>query len=292
MRTAGLALLLMLGIAAAQAQDRPPLRPEGAEAPVAKPEVETATVDSETTPETTAASKRPPLKPEQTEAATAADPEGEAVTNEPIATTTPAPADPEPAPQAPDPTPPQISDFDHAACLLALRLSGAEWQEVAPVRDADNPGCHIARPIRLDFAAPGIEIVGGAVMRCDTALALNRWTRETVQPAARHLPGAPKVMALLPGSTYQCRGRAGGGRLSEHAIGSAFDVMGFRLNNGSDLPVQPRQDKGDMTEAFQRAVRGGACLFFTTVLGPGQPDHDDHLHLDLAARSNGWRLCQ
>ena len=53
------------------------------------------------------------------------------------------------------------------------------------------------------------------------------------------------------------------------------------------------RDRGDMEVAFQNAVQGAACLFFSTVLGPGSnAAHDDHLHLDIKARRGGFRLCQ
>ena len=35
------------------------------------------------------------------------------------------------------------------------------------------------------------------------------------------------------------------------------------------------------------------CARFTTVLGPGSDwYHEDHVHLDLAERRNGYRICQ
>jgi hypothetical protein len=98
------------------------------------------------------------------------------------------------------------------------------------------------------------------------------------------------------GTTYDCRGRVGDGgdaKLSEHAFGNAIDISAFTFHDGPTLPVEPRQDSGDPVESFQRAVRGAACLDFTTVLGPGSnASHNDHLHLDIAARNGGWRLCQ
>ena len=53
-------------------------------------------------------------------------------------------------------------------------------------------------------------------------------------------------------------------------------------------------EAGETPEArFVAAVRGGACRYFSTVLGPGSdPAHADHLHLDLRARNRGVRLCQ
>ncbi len=187
------------------------------------------------------------------------------------------------------------SDFDHSACLLELTLLGADYEVQPPITDPEQRDCGIDRPILLRAPLPGIQIPGGAPMRCDTARHLAHWLRDFVRPAAAMLPGQPHLAALEPGTTYQCRATVGdeGTKLSEHAFGNAFDIAAFRLNDGSRIEVAPRADTGDMQQAFQRAVRGTACLHFTTVLGPGaNAAHDNHLHLDIKARSSGWRLCQ
>lgn len=134
-------------------------------------------------------------------------------------------------------------------------------------------------------------------MRCETAWHLAHWLKDFVRPASALLPGQPGLTGIEPGSTYQCRPTVGngdsGGKLSEHAFGNAFDVAALRFRDGSRVEIAPRQDSGDMVEAFQRAIRGAACLHFTTVLGPGaNAAHDNHLHLDIKARKHGWRLCQ
>ena len=188
-------------------------------------------------------------------------------------------------------------DTSYAACLLALSHLGMSYTEEPPMTDPENRECGIARPIRVEAVLPGVVLDGGAVMRCDAARALGFWTRDFVRPAAAMLPGAPRLAGLTPGTTYDCRGRVGTGadapKLSEHAYGNAIDIAAFRLDNGETLPVSPRQDSGDLPEAFQRTVRGAACLWFTTVLGPGSnASHDDHLHLDVIERGRGWRLCQ
>ena len=138
---------------------------------------------------------------------------------------------------------------------------------------------------------------GAAIMRCDTARALGFWARDFARPAAATLPGAPRLTGFRLGSTYACRARVGTGaarpKLSEHALGNAIDISAFLFDEREPLAVEPRQDSGGRPEAFQRAVRGAACLFFTTVLGPGaNAAHADHLHLDIAARRGDWRLCQ
>jgi hypothetical protein len=39
-------------------------------------------------------------------------------------------------------------------------------------------------------------------------------------------------------------------------------------------------------------LRASACERFTTVLGPGaDAHHDGHIHLDIAERRQGYRIC-
>jgi hypothetical protein len=59
-------------------------------------------------------------------------------------------------------------------------------------------------------------------------------------------------------------------------------------SSGYHVPP-PAQDQ-DL--AFLDQVRTGACSDFSTVLGPGQADHEDHLHVDLAHRKSGKRVCK
>jgi len=39
-------------------------------------------------------------------------------------------------------------------------------------------------------------------------------------------------------------------------------------------------------------TRETACHRFTTVLGPGDPNHESHIHLDIIKRRGGYRMCQ
>jgi hypothetical protein len=124
---------------------------------------------------------------------------------------------------------------------------------------------------------------------------LSEWTRNIVLPAAEQLDDRGALFILDQGSSYICRRRnnAATGKLSEHSFGNAVDIMGFRFSEGAPIPVEPREREGTMAEAFQRTARAGACLYFTTVLGPGSDEaHADHLHLDIKERRGGFRLCQ
>ena len=211
------------------------------------------------------------------------------------------PAPPEPsAPPVPlgPPVPETLreTDFDHAACRLELRRLGAVYREIPAITDPAQRDCGIARPLELTEILPGIALEGGAAMRCDAARALAHWMRDVVVPSAGHLPNSPRLTSLALGTTYHCRGVLGNGtpqNLSEHAVGNAIDIAAFGFDDGSRIEIAPPGDRGDMAVAFQNAVQGAACLFFSTVLGPGSnAAHDDHLHLDIKARRGGFRLCQ
>lgn len=183
---------------------------------------------------------------------------------------------------------------DYATCLAALRDYGTVFEE-RETMTGQLPDCGIANPIEVTEILPGVALRPEAVMRCETARALASWVSGTVVPAAERTGVLSPLAAINHGSTYLCRNRGGvaAGKVSEHAFGNAVDVMGFRFEDGSSLAIEPRADAGTIEEAFQRATRGGACLDFTTVLGPGTDEaHADHLHLDVKKRNGGYRICQ
>jgi Extensin-like protein C-terminus len=67
------------------------------------------------------------------------------------------------------------------------------------------------------------------------------------------------------------------------------DLRAFTLANGVVVGLT---DKAVLREARER-LRDTACTRFTTVLGPGSDSyHESHIHLDLAERRNGYRICQ
>lgn len=195
------------------------------------------------------------------------------------------------------PMPDRIAAEDEvlAACRADLRALGATFETVDPIADADDADCGIRSPVRLTGLPGGVSLEPAGEMRCETALALARWTEDYARPAADRLPERGALTAIEQGSTYICRRRnnRAEGKLSEHSFGNAVDVMAFRFETGDPIPVQPREREGTMAEAFQDAVRATACLQFTTVLGPGSDaSHNDHLHLDVKDRRGGFRLCQ
>jgi hypothetical protein len=189
--------------------------------------------------------------------------------------------------------PPPANEAALTICESRLKSLGAEFERQPPI---DGPAaCGLSATYLLKSVAPGVSIRPETEMTCDAALATAQWVRDAVLPAARALGENIRLRGLVHASTYVCRNRNNQpeAKISEHARGAAIDVSTFEFDGHELLPVEPRAGEGSMEEAFQKAVRGSACLYFTTVLGPGSDSyHDDHIHLDLAKRSRGYRLCQ
>lgn len=180
-----------------------------------------------------------------------------------------------------------------AICEAELRSLGTRFIRREPI--SGENGCGISAPYHVTEIVPDVRLSPASQLRCETALALARWIDTVVQPATEALPGTDQLIAIDHGSAYVCRRRnnAVTGKMSEHAIGNAIDIMSSEFRDRDPIAVSPRAGDGTIEEAFQRAVRGGACLHFTTVLGPGSNEsHADHLHLDIIRRSRGYRLCE
>ena len=197
------------------------------------------------------------------------------------------------APPPPPPPPLVKEDPDELkACLAELTSLGAKFEPTDPIDDGN--GCGIEHPIDVDQVLPGVSL-GGAAMRCKTAVTMAHWLKDTVQPAMTIAMPGRKIVGLVPGSTYACRLRnsATTGKISEHARGNAYDVAAFKLDNGEKMEMKPRVEDSTLEGAFQRTATAGACLHFTTVLSPGSDAaHETHLHLDVLERKGGYRYCR
>lgn len=127
-----------------------------------------------------------------------------------------------------------------------------------------------------------------ATLNCSMAESLASWLRDEAAPRVAKL-GSP-LTAIENYNSYECRprNRIPGAKLSEHAHGDALDVRAFHLADGRRLELT------DVTvdKPLREALRDTACHRFTTVLGPGDPYHEGHIHLDVIQRNRGYRICQ
>jgi hypothetical protein len=153
-------------------------------------------------------------------------------------------------------------------------------------------GCGADDVVRLEAVVLAdktrVAVTPPAVVRCDLAEAVAQWVREDIVPAVRHLGMLKSVDNY---ASYDCRGRNGviGAKLSEHGKANALDVPSFKLANGAVVELTSVHVAKDLRESLKRS----SCARFTTVLGPGSDGyHDDHVHVDLAERRSGHRICQ
>ena len=164
----------------------------------------------------------------------------------------------------------------------------------SPVPSAPTPSeCAVADLVRLESILmtdrSQVRLARPPTLHCAMAEAVSNWVRDEVGPSATQF-GAP-LTGISNLDSYQCRtrNRVAGGKLSEHAKGNAIDISAITIATGRTYNlVDPK-----VSSVFRERFRAAACQAFTTVLGPGSDAyHSDHIHLDLAERSRGYRICQ
>jgi hypothetical protein len=127
-----------------------------------------------------------------------------------------------------------------------------------------------------------------ALLNCGMAESLASWLRDEAAPRAAKLGSA--LVSIENYDSYECRprNRILGAKLSEHAHGDAIDLRALHLADGRRLALTDVS----VDKALREGLRESACHRFTTVLGPGDPFHEGHIHLDVIQRSHGYRICQ
>jgi hypothetical protein len=216
-------------------------------------------------------------------------------------------------------------------CLLwsLLGLCACAGSAPAP-RTASGPGAQLgagaraaerAYPLdrmersagRAAVACPKLELrkFGGASMRFEPAARVVEPFRERlleleriVSEVSRRVYDRPPS-AILVAASYGCRSVGGKQRrLSEHALGNAIDIKGFRFAAASGpsargLPAALKQAFDVRVDQHWKArgssVRRRHARFleeltsallerdtFRTLLGPAHRDHSDHFHFDMA----------
>jgi hypothetical protein len=175
-------------------------------------------------------------------------------------------------------------------CQVALKAL-AVFASTPPVK---GPGqCGIDDPVRLEAVIlpdqAHVTINPPAMLRCDMATAISQWIRQDVAPTAAKLGAA--LTGIENYDSYDCRGRnrVVGAKMSEHGRGNALDIRAVKLASGTVAHLTDVH----VTKAVRIDLRHSACERFTTVLGPGSDGyHESHIHVDLAVRHGGYRICQ
>jgi hypothetical protein len=173
-----------------------------------------------------------------------------------------------------------------------LRL--AELAVFEPLSPITGPGECIATDVvkvdavllpdkhRVVFSPP-------VTLQCPMADAVAQWISNDVAPTIAALGTSLRSAESL--DSFDCRPRNGitGAQVSEHGHANALDVRSFKLANGGIIGL----NNASVAKSLRERLRDSACARFSTVLGNGADAyHDTHVHLDLMARSNHYKICQ
>jgi hypothetical protein len=134
-----------------------------------------------------------------------------------------------------------------------------------------------------------VAVTPVATLQCGMAESFAAWIRDEVVP--RLAPLKSPLRAVFNEDSYECRGRnrVVGAKVSEHGKGNAIDVRAFVLADGRKLVLTDV----NAPKSLRLSLQESACGRFTTVLGPGSDAyHEQHIHLDVLARHNGYRICE
>jgi hypothetical protein len=177
-------------------------------------------------------------------------------------------------------------------CILDLTSSSLAIAEMLPPVK-EQAGCGADDLVRLDAVvlqqANRVAFKPAPMLRCGLAIELSKWIRQDL--AADVLPLGAKLSEIENDGSYECRPRNNvpDAPISEHGSANAIDLHSFKLTDGKRYEFTDAL----VNEAVRQSIKASACARFTTVLGPGSDGyHEQHIHLDLKERNNGYRICQ
>lgn len=164
------------------------------------------------------------------------------------------------------------------ACLARLDTQEVSYRPLDSV-PAPSSSCHVDTAVRVSRVEAGLN--HPAVMSCALASRIDDFEHTVVQPLARAEFGR-RVIRINHLGSYSCRWINGSSRLSQHALGLAIDIAGFRLSDGTTISVEHDWSEPGPKRLFLRHVARRACEYFSVVLTPdSDADHHNHIHLDI-----------
>jgi hypothetical protein len=178
-----------------------------------------------------------------------------------------------------------------SACQIRLSSDVAAFELLPAI---NGPGeCRVDEPVKLEAVILAdksrVAVRPAATLRCGMAEAIANWVRSEAVSITAGL-GSP-IRAIAVEDSFDCRerNRVPGAKISEHGFGNALDISSITLANGRTIGLTDIMVDKPLRERLRESV----CARFTTVLGPGSDGyHESHVHLDLADRRGGYRMCQ
>jgi hypothetical protein len=172
------------------------------------------------------------------------------------------------------------------ACLAQLSDHDVSYRSI-DINDPSDSHCHIDTAVRVNRIHAALN--KPATMSCALADRLDEFEREVIQPLAVEELGRRATRIDHLGS-YSCRRQNSrtAGRWSQHALGQAIDIAGFRLSNGTTVSVERDWHEAGPKRQFLHHLARRACRYFSVVLTPdSNAEHYNHMHFDIGPN----RLC-
>jgi hypothetical protein len=179
-------------------------------------------------------------------------------------------------------TPPKPPRDYQVACPAVM-----DGKVVAKLMPPIHEGqCGIQSPLALTAVMANgrsIPINATVTTDCGMASALPDWIAEVDSYVSAH--DKTRIKTINLGTNYACRNvdNAKEGNLSFHAFADALDVVGFTLEDGRTISIDPgfrgTPEQGSQILHF---ARDSACTHFMTVLSPDADSfHQNNMHIDL-----------
>lgn len=191
-----------------------------------------------------------------------------------------------------EPKPPR----DYQVACPALMNGQVTGKEMPPIHEGQ---CGIQSPLALTaITANGrsIPLNETVTTDCGMATALPDWISEVDSYLKAH--DKTEIKTINFSTNYDCRNvdNAKDGNLSFHAFADALDLMGFVLEDGRTVSIDPGfNGTPEQGRDVLHFARDSACTHFMTVLGPDADSfHQNNMHIDLACHGKMCtaRLCE
>jgi len=191
-----------------------------------------------------------------------------------------------------EPKPPR----DYQVACPALMDGQVTGKQMPPIQEGQ---CGIQSPLALTaITANGrsIPLSAAVTTDCGMATALPDWISEVDNYLKAH--DKTQIKTIDVSTSYDCRNvdHAKVGNLSFHAFADALDVMGFGLEDGRTISIDPGfNGTPEQGRDILHFARDSACTHFMTVLGPDADSfHQNNMHLDLGCHGKlcTARLCE
>ena len=194
------------------------------------------------------------------------------------------------------PAEPAAPPRDYQVACPAVMEGKVTAKTLPPIHEGQ---CGIQSPLAVSaISAYGRSIPLNATVTtdCGMATAFPDWIAEVDSYLFAH--DKTRIKSIELSTNYECRNvdHAKTGNLSFHAFADALDVMGFVLEDGRAIAIDPGfNGTPEQGRDILHFARDSACTHFMTVLSPDADSfHQNNMHLDLACHGKmcTTRLCQ